>query len=359
MHGSMAELIVNYSKDIVRGTLEVLERSALKNLVRPGMRVSLKPNLVVPKPPSSGATTHPEILEGLIIYLQELGIRDLEIIESAGTMDNTKAAFRACGYDQLSQKYGVPLYDLKDDKKIKREVAGYRFEVCARALETDFLINLPVLKVHSQTRLTCCLKNLKGCLSDAEKRRFHTLGLHRPIACLNKIIKTGFCLIDGICGDLSIELGGNPVTRNMLIAGQDPLLLDSYCAGLIGFKTGEIDYLGFAAELGVGRLYDDSTVLEELNGANKPGLVRADPAAARVARWIDEDQACSACYSALVYALKRLGGAPRGVSKIGIGQGFRGKTGSLGCGECTRGFDRFVPGCPPTAAAIVDFLRRP
>ena len=353
----MADIIVNYSTDIVRGTLEVLERSELKALVRPGMKVSLKPNLVVVKPPSQGATTHPEIVEGLIIYLKDLGIRDIEIIESAGTMDNTKKAFRACGYNELSQRHGVALFDLKDDKKVKKQVGEYRFEICARALNTDFLINLPVLKVHSQTLLTCCLKNLKGCLSDNEKRRFHAMGLHRPIAFLNKAIKTGFCLIDGICGDLSIELGGSPITRNMILAGKDPLLLDSYCAGLIGFKTEEIEYIGIAATEGVGRLYDRSAVVEELNSDNKPALIRADPAAARVARWIAEDKACSACYGALVYALKRIGGAPGKVPSISVGQGFRGKTGSYGCGDCTGGFDQYAPGCPPAAADIVAFLR--
>ena len=32
--------------------------------------------------------------------------------------------------------------------------------------------------------MTCALKNLKGCLPDREKRRFHALGLTKPIAAL-------------------------------------------------------------------------------------------------------------------------------------------------------------------------------
>ncbi|HPK72359.1 MAG TPA: DUF362 domain-containing protein, partial [Vicinamibacterales bacterium] len=57
-------------------------------------------------------------------------------------------------------------------------------KICNRALDAGFLINMPVLKGHCQTRLTCALKNLKGCIPDTEKRRFHALGLHKPIAAL-------------------------------------------------------------------------------------------------------------------------------------------------------------------------------
>ena len=45
-------------------------------------------------------------------------------------------------------------------------------EICCRALDADFLINLPVLKGHCQTAMTCALKNCKGCIPDREKRRF-------------------------------------------------------------------------------------------------------------------------------------------------------------------------------------------
>jgi hypothetical protein len=41
---------------------------------------------------------------------------------------------------------------------------------------------------------------------------------------------------------------------------------------------------------------------------------------------------------------------------INIGQGFLGKSGALGCGDCTSGHERFVPGCPSAAVDIIRFL---
>ena len=68
--------------------------------------------------------------------------------------------------------------------------------------------------VLKQTVMTCALKNLKGCLPDREKRRFHTEELMRPIAALAAAIRPKLIIVDSICGDLNFEEGGNPVHTN-------------------------------------------------------------------------------------------------------------------------------------------------
>ena len=45
-------------------------------------------------------------------------------------------------------------------------------------------------------------------------------------------------------------------------------------------------------------------------------------------------------------------------TKICIGQGYRGKTGTLGIGSCTRGFASCLQGCPPTDEEIYQFLKK-
>ncbi len=355
----MADLYVNYNHEVLKGTLEALDASDLRNVVHPGMKVSIKPNLVLEKPPTSGATTHREVVEGIIRYLRDAGVQAIEVIESSWIGGDTKRAYRACGYGEL-ERYGVSLVDLKDDRVCKVDAGEYTFEVFRKAVETDFLINVPVLKAHCQTRLTCNLKNLKGCITDREKRRFHTMGLHRPIAYLNRAISTHFCVVDGICGDLTFEEGGNPVTRNMILAGKDPLLVDSYCAELLGYRVNDIEYLRIASDIAVGRAYDERAEVVELNREAKPPFVKPDEGLVkRLAGCVKEDGACSACYSALISALHQTGGLRQGGKgeRICIGQGFRGRSGSVGCGNCTKGFDQYVKGCPPKAVDVVEFVR--
>jgi len=352
------DIIINYGLDVLQITYEALAEAGLASLIRDAASVTLKPNLVMAKHPSQGATTHAEVIEAIIIYLRENGIKDITIAESAWVGGNTKQAFEVCGYNKLSEKYNIPLIDLKDKKSKTVDIDGFKLNICDMARDS-FLINVPVLKAHCQTKLTCNLKNLKGVIPDSEKRRFHSLGLHKPIAMLNKAVKTHFCVVDGICGDINFEEGGNPVKRDMVIAGRDPVMIDSYCANLLGYNVSEIDYLIHASEMKIGRLYDENTLILELNANKKPkAAANTSGIASGLSAYIDERAACSACYSGLICALhknRRTFG-----EKIKIGQGFKGQTGvGIGVGNCACGFSKHIGGCPPKANDIADFLRSP
>jgi uncharacterized protein (DUF362 family) len=351
-------LVVTYGEELAQNAYDTLKAGDISETLKAGYSVAIKPNLVVARPANQGATTHPEIVEGIILFLKDYGVKNIKIIESSWVGEGTKRAFRACGYEELAKRHAVPLVDLKTDGFTQKTFGKYSVNVCNEALRTDFLINVPVLKAHCQTRFTCCLKNLKGCVPDTEKRRFHSLGIHGPVAALAMLLKTGYNVVDGICGDLSFEEGGTPVEANRIIAGKDPLLVDSYCAELIGYKPDDIEYLALAKSMGLGEYYSEATRLVELNAQGKPvRRPRASREAERYLGNVEEDAACSACYSALVYALHRLGGRA-GAEKIHIGQGFKGKTGGgVGIGRCAAGFARHVPSCPPKATDIVEALK--
>lgn len=356
----MPDLVINYGKDIINTTIEALKNSGVDKAIKRETKVSIKPNLVLASPADTGATTHTEVVEGIILYLKELRVAEIKIIEGSWVGDRTDRAYKVCGYYDLAKKYSLDIVDLKKDRTKVFNVQSMDIAVCREALDTDFLINVPVLKAHCQTDLTCCLKNLKGCIPDTEKRHFHSMGLHKPIAALNTIIKTGLCVVDGICGDLTFEEGGNPVEKNMILVGKDPVLIDSYCAKLIGYQPEEIAYIKYAEALGVGRIIDDSAEIRELNVDKKPKTRTARSNIARsLGKYINEKDSCSACYSSLIHALHKLGdGDKRKLhDRINIGQGFRGQTlEGIGSGNCTKGCSCYVKGCPPTAADIVKFI---
>jgi len=362
-------IVINYGGDRAQTTLagmtaNTLAASDIATYLKPDFSVSIKPNLVTPQPASNGATTHPEVVEGIILFLKDFGVKNISIIENSAVGYSTKQAFKVCGYEALQERYDVPLVDLKNDHCIKLRHkddnhGDFDIQICETALTTDFLINVPVLKAHCQTRMTCCMKNLKGCIPHGEMKRFHTLGLHKPIATLNALLKTGYCVVDGICGDLSFEEGGTPIEANRIIAGQNPLLVDSFCAELIGYRQDDIEYLSHGRKIGVGEYYSRETKVVELNLDCKPGRQpKGNRIADRYRNLIDDDAACSVCYAALVFALHRNGGRVPHGRKICIGQGFKGKSGDIGIGNCTRKFKAHVEGCPPKAVDISSFLMK-
>ena len=324
------------------------------------MQIGIKPNLVSPSEASWGATTHPEVVAGIIEYLQERGYHKIAMLEGSWVGDKTAEAYEVCGYRDLSEKYQVPFWDMQKEKGIARDCRGVQLNICKRVTDVDFLINVPVLKGHCQTKITCALKNMKGLIPNTEKRRFHAMGLHKPIAHLNAGIHQDFIVVDNICGDLDFEDGGNPVVMNRVLVGMDPVLMDSYVCQVMHYDTKEVPYIGLAEALGVGSanlenariIYCEETARKELPKSRK--VVELQDA-------VEEVESCSACYGYLIPALEMLkndGLFEKLDTKICIGQGYRGKTGKLGVGACTCKFEHNINGCPPTENQIYDFLRQ-
>jgi len=75
--------------------------------------IGIKPNLVVAKPHTSGATTCPQLVEGLVEHLKSKGYNNIAILEGSWVGDRTQLAFKVCGYENLSKKYNIPLIDYK------------------------------------------------------------------------------------------------------------------------------------------------------------------------------------------------------------------------------------------------------
>ena len=343
-------------------TKQLLNKCALATLIPSKVSlIGIKPNLVAPVPAEFGGTTHPEVVAGIIEYLQENGFTNLQIMEGSWVGDKTEESFEVCGYRMLSEQYGVPLIDAQKEKSMPVQCGDMELQICECAKKVDFMINVPVMKGHCQTKITCALKNMKGLLPNKEKRHFHAMGLHRPIAHLGLGIHQDFILVDNICGDLDFEDGGNPFIMNRLFAGLDPVLIDAYVCAELHYKPEDVPYVKMAEELGVGSA--DLTRLSNRQ-IGEIGEKRVIPEKRKIVELqdaVEEVESCSACYGYLIPALERLreeGLLPELHEKICIGQGYRGKSGALGVGSCTSGFKYNLKGCPPTDEQMYEFLKQ-
>lgn len=353
-------LFVTYGSSPREMADAVLEQSGFLAGADRSISIGIKPNLVVAKPASSGATTSPELVEAVVEHLYSNGFRRIYIMESSSVGVDTMDAFAACGYGEVARRTGAELVDLKRTETVDVSIDGYRMAVFSKVLEVDCLINMPVLKAHCQTLLTCALKNLKGCIPDSEKRRFHRLGLHEPIARLNRAVNTDFVIVDALCGDLTFEEGGNPVRMDRVVACEDPVATDAYCARLIGLDPRSVEYITLAERYGVGQA-EPVTVIESGEPRECCGLSRAEGLVAQLTRNVHSKQACSACFGVLVHALYRLrkSGALRALdADLCVGQGYRGvAVEGFGIGNCVNRASDFVRGCPPSAEDIVRALK--
>lgn len=354
------QIFIKCGTDYKGMTREILEESRLADLIGDKeLRIGIKPNMVSASDPSNGATTHREVLAGIMEYLKENGFHKLTMIEGSWVGDRTMDVFYACGYDSVCQEYDVEFHDTQKDKGFAKDCQGMELHICSGVKDIDFLINVPVLKGHCQTKITCALKNMKGLIPNSEKRRFHSLGLHKPIAHLNAGIRQDFIVVDNICGDLDFEDGGNPVVMNRVLTGRDPVLIDAYVCHMMHYQVSDVPYVELAGKLGVG-CSDLKKADIRICGTDSGEQLPKSRKVVEVSDAVEEVESCSACYGYLIPALDRLkqeGLLDRLHEKIHIGQGYRGKTGELGIGHCTRNFCHHLEGCPPVEEQVYYFLK--
>jgi Ni,Fe-hydrogenase III small subunit len=120
---------------------------------------------------------------------------------------------------------------------------GLTLHIAKEAVESDFLINFPVLKTHAQTKVSLGLKNLKGCLKTSSKKFCHhaSLGLEYCFTFVADCVKPALTIVDGI---YALERGplhfGNAFRKGIIIASRDILGADTVAAKTIGYDPQDI-----------------------------------------------------------------------------------------------------------------------
>ncbi|MGC9329228.1 MAG: DUF362 domain-containing protein, partial [Candidatus Hinthialibacter sp.] len=143
-------------------------------------------------------------------------------------------------------------------------------------LDMDVLINVPVMKIHTP-QITVCLKNYIGLAAGAKYGTYKgqggpdpgdPFGLHRDwpgrnsiereILELASIAPSDYCLVDAIvCKERAKTPDAPAVRRNMLIAGNDMIAIDSVCAQLMGLNPHDVPHLCEAYREGLGTMNPD------------------------------------------------------------------------------------------------------
>ena len=150
---------------------------------------------------------------------------------------------------------------------------------------------------------------------------------------------------------------------NRIFCCFDPVLTDAFIARSMGYDPWEIKYIELAEKMGVGSADVDNAEIIELNKDESKVMPSSSRIVNELACFVEEKDACSACYANLIQALMRLkdSGELRKFkdNPISIGQGYRRIfSSSPGIGSCTSGFASHVQGCPAKARDILEYLRR-
>lgn len=285
----------------------------LADVIRPGARVAIKPNLTggtwsdstLPAPPTELFVTHPALVQALAELLIDAGAGQIRIVEGLGD----EAIFRTWGYTDVAARVNAELIDLCRTSPYNEFVmfpvgAGRQiydvFYMNAVLKEVDVFISLAKMKCHSTTGVTLSLKNLIGLPpislyrrqdTDNHRSAFHESTeydrrLPRVAIDLNLARPVHLALVDGIktveAGAGAWDKGFHPVQPGLLVASKNPVVTDAVSTALMGFEPDAPsgtqpfayadNHLALAREAGLGtnRLPEIAVVGTELANAVFP-----------------------------------------------------------------------------------------
>ena len=224
-------------------------------------KIFIKPNIVSSEPYPT--TTHPEALETL---LKQLSNHDIVVGDGpAVDAGRSNQVLQDTPLRAICEKHNINLTNLySGPMKTVTSKRGYTVKVSAIPFSCDYVISLPVLKVHNMTGISGALKNQFGYLSKLDRILMHTRikDIQKGIAETNTAVHTNLFIVDAVQTMTKAQEcrhGGCPTQLGTITAGTDPVSLDTYGLKLLEKiepqlkeKKGNMKYIDYAAEYGVG-----------------------------------------------------------------------------------------------------------
>jgi len=226
-----------------------------------GSPLVVKPNLCTDDDHTGCANVKVGVVEALVDrFLERDGDLEVRVVESNSMSKYVDKAFERYGYrDYVERLRGrgvnITLHNLSDSPLEKMDYDGYYFkepELPNVLADAGGFVSVALAKTHSLTWVTGVLKNLFGYLPRKDMSFYHP-DIHEVILDLNRMFRSGLCLIDGRVG-LEGVISGNPRELGCLILGRNPASVDATMARVIGVDPSKVRHIVEAAEHGLGSL---------------------------------------------------------------------------------------------------------
>jgi uncharacterized protein (DUF362 family) len=244
---------------LVEKAIEAL--GGMKNFIKRGDKVVIKPNIGWDRTPEQGANTHPLVVRTLALLALDAGAATVQVFDH--TCNEKRRCYASSGIIEELEKLGDKRIRCEhiDPRKfvpvdIARGQSLKRWEIYQDALTADCYINVPVAKHHGLSRLSLGLKNAMGVIGGNRGKLHQNLG--QDLADLATVIQPKLTVIDATRILLRNGPQGGRVedvkVADTVIATTDPVAADAYATTLFEMQPEEIDSTVAAARMGLGEI---------------------------------------------------------------------------------------------------------
>ena len=245
---------------IYKAVSKSFEALGVANDLKPGMKVVLKPNLVMAKSPQYPVTTPPAVINAVAQYLHAHGIDDITLAESSGGLYNAeymKNVYRTCGLKALHPYIRLNMDFSSVSVNCPDNFANHSFNLITPVTNADYIINICKLKTHAMTGFSGGIKNLFGTIPGLEKPQMHYRwpaieDFSRMLLELAQTVNPNVTVIDAIDAmEGNGPTGGTSHPLHLIMAARDFYTQDYFAAGLMGIEPESIVMIRQAVENGL------------------------------------------------------------------------------------------------------------
>ncbi len=266
VHGGMNEKNDEGSiiKEMMRRGIKAL--GGMEKLVSKGDKVVIKPNIAWDRQPEYAVNTNPFVVAALVRMCVEAGANRVRVLDHTCAI-NPGPSYINSGIEKAAREAGADVRfvnrRLFKDVKIPggKVLNSWSFyEELIYQDEVDVLINVPIAKQHSTSRLSMALKNTLGMVG-GNRGSLHR-DIHPKIADLNKVVKVDLTVLDafrilkrhGPTGGRLEDVDNTFENARRLIISTDPVAVDSYGATMFGYEGKDIGFIRESYEAGLGEI---------------------------------------------------------------------------------------------------------
>ena len=258
-HGLSGDLVIVSGEqpgDMARAAIEAL--GGIDKLVTPGDVVVVKPNMAWDRAPELATTTNPEVVAAVVGLCLKAGAKRVQVFDR--TCNDARRSYDSSGIAKAAEDAGASVTHVNSRKfrplPIPRGTSMKEWPIYEDAARADVLINIPIAKHHSTSRITLGLKNMMG-VAGGNRGSWHT-DIHQRLADLNTVTAVDLTIIDAyrILVDHGPTGGSLEDVRQegILIAGIDPVAVDAYGATIFDIDPAEVGFVERAAAAGLGEM---------------------------------------------------------------------------------------------------------
>jgi uncharacterized protein (DUF362 family) len=223
----------------------------INKFIKPGETALLKPNLFNTKGSETGCTTDMRIVLEVARLLKKQNSQSiLGECPAMASYTRPDIIYEAHNVNEICERAEIKVQVLDRDHPEKRSTNGKilnDFWFPETAIKYP-IINIPKLKTHALTTLTCAVKNLFGLQQGGTKAHHHVTVGNDPEAFSNLLLdlytaiepQVSLHIVDAhIAMEGEGPAAGNSVPLGLIIAGKDALAVDLVASAIIGWKPQE------------------------------------------------------------------------------------------------------------------------